>query len=95
VSSGPRTRRSSQTGSGYRHGAFARIPTAIPTNGILVETRGGFSTVDDGRNGAAMIKAGSGNFVVHADTFARSANDYRIPHRPGRQPNTSLGVRVS
>jgi iron complex outermembrane receptor protein len=61
-----------------------------PANGILVETRGGFSTVDDGRNGAAIVEAGAGNFVIHADTFARSANDYRIPQPPGRQANTSL-----
>ena len=86
---GPATLRyGSQAIGGVVNAVNNRIPTAIPVNGILVETRGGFSTVDEGRNGAAIVEAGSGNFVVHADTFARSANDYRIPH--GRQANTSL-----
>jgi iron complex outermembrane receptor protein len=44
--------------------------------------------VDGGRNGAAIVEAGAGNFVIHADTFARSAGDYRIPG--GTQANTSL-----
>jgi iron complex outermembrane receptor protein len=43
--------------------------------------------VDAGRNGAAVVEAGAGNFVIHADTFARSGNDYRIPG--GTQANTS------
>ena len=86
---GPATLRyGSQAIGGVVNAVNNRIPTAIPVNGILVETRGGFSTVDEGRNGAAIVEAGSGNFVIHADTFARSANDYRIPH--GRQANTSL-----
>ena len=88
---GPATLRyGSQAIGGVVNAVNNRIPTAIPVNGILVETRGGFSTVDDGRNGAAIVEAGSGNFVIHADTFARSANDYRIPQSPGRQANTSL-----
>ena len=87
---GPATLRyGSQAIGGVVNAVNNRIPTAIPTNGILVETRGGFSTVDDGRNGAAIVEAGAGNFVIHADTFARSAGDYRIP-APGRQANTSL-----
>jgi iron complex outermembrane recepter protein len=88
---GPATLRyGSQAIGGVVNAVNNRIPTAIPVNGILVETRGGFSTVDDGRNGAAIVEAGAGNFVIHADTFARSANDYRIPQPPGRQANTSL-----
>ena len=88
---GPATLRyGSQAIGGVVNAVNTRIPTAIPVNGILVETRGGFSSVDGGRNGAAIVEAGSGNFVIHADTFARSANDYRIPSSPGRQANTSL-----
>jgi iron complex outermembrane receptor protein len=88
---GPATLRyGSQAIGGVVNAVNNRIPTAIPINGILVETRGGFSTVDDGRNGGAIVEAGAGNFVVHADSFARSANDYRIPQPPGRQANTSL-----
>src|SRR5581483_9359861 len=86
---GPATLRyGSQAIGGVVNAVNNRIPTTIPTNGILVETRGGFSTVDDGRNGAAIVEAGAGNFVIHADTFARSAGDYGIPG--GTQVNTSL-----
>jgi iron complex outermembrane recepter protein len=88
---GPATLRyGSQAIGGVVNAVNTRIPTALPLNGILVETRGGFSSVDGGRNGAAIVEAGSGNFVIHADTFARSANAYRIPSSPGRQANTSL-----
>jgi iron complex outermembrane recepter protein len=88
---GPATLRyGSQAIGGVVNAVNNRIPTTIPTNGILVETRGGLSTVDGGRNGAAIVEAGSGNFVVHADTFARTASDYRIPEPPGKQANTSL-----
>ena len=76
---GPATLRyGSQAIGGVVNAVNNRIPTAIPTNGILVETRGGFSTVDDGRNGAAIVEAGAGNFVIHADTFARCRR--RLPH---------------
>jgi iron complex outermembrane recepter protein len=86
---GPATLRyGSQAIGGVVNAVNNRIPTAIPTNGILAETRGGFSTVDDGRNGAVIVEAGSGNFVIHADTFARSTSDYGIPG--GTQANTSL-----
>ncbi|HJU30018.1 MAG TPA: TonB-dependent receptor, partial [Hyphomicrobiaceae bacterium] len=89
---GPATLRyGSQAIGGVVNAVNSRIPTAIPANGILVETRGGFSTVDGGRNGAAIVEAGSGNFVIHADTFARGADDYRIPG--GTQANTSLDAR--
>jgi iron complex outermembrane recepter protein len=88
---GPATLRyGSQAIGGVVNAVNNRIPTAIPTNGILVETRGGLSSVDEGRNGAAIVEAGSGNFVIHADTSTRSSNDYRIPSPPWRQANTSL-----
>jgi iron complex outermembrane recepter protein len=86
---GPATLRyGSQAIGGVVNAVNNRIPTTIPPNGILIETRGGFSTVDDGRNGAAIVEAGSGNFVVHADTFARAADNYGIPG--GTQANTSF-----
>ena len=86
---GPATLRyGSQAIGGVVNAINNRIPEAIPAGGFRAETRGGFSTVDDGRNGSAMVEAGAGNFAVHADTFARSAGDYRIPG--GTQANTSL-----
>jgi iron complex outermembrane receptor protein len=63
-------------------------PDGDPQQRHLGRDARGFSTVDDGRNGAAIVEAGSGNFAVHADTFARSAGDYGIPG--GTQANTSL-----
>jgi iron complex outermembrane receptor protein len=88
---GPATLRyGSQAIGGVVNAVNTRIPEVVPPNGIVIETRGGLSSVDEGRNGAAIVEAGSGNFVIHADTFARSANDYRIPGSPGRQANTGL-----
>lgn len=88
---GPATLRyGSQAIGGVVNAINTRIPEVVPPKGIAIETRGGLSGVDDGRNGAAIVEAGSGNFVIHADTFARSSNDYRIPGSPGRQANTGL-----
>ena len=86
---GPATLRyGSQAIGGVVNAVNNRIPTMIPPNGILVETRGGLSSVDDGRNAATTVEAGAGNFVIHADMFARSAGDYSIPG--GKQANTGL-----
>jgi iron complex outermembrane receptor protein len=86
---GPATLRyGSQAIGGVVNSINSRIPEVIPPNGFIVETQGGISSVDNGRNGSAMVEAGSGNFVVHADTFKRTADDYSIPG--GKQANTSL-----
>jgi iron complex outermembrane receptor protein len=65
-----------------------RIPELVPPNGVVLETRGGWSSVDNGRDGSAMVEAGSGNFVVHADSFRRTSGDYSIPG--GTQANTGV-----
>ena len=86
---GPATLRyGSQAIGGVVNSINSRIPEVVPPNGFIVETQGGISSVDNGRNGSAMVEAGSGNFVVHADTFKRTADDYAIPG--GKQANTSL-----
>lgn len=59
-----------------------RIPTSIPTRGVSGELRGGFSSVDNGVDGAALVDAGAGNFAAHADIFGRGTQDYRVPHYP-------------
>ena len=88
---GPATLRyGSQAIGGVVNAINNRIPDGIPPAGFRAETRGGFSTVDDGRNGSMMVEAGAGNFAVHADAFKRAADDYRVPEPPGRQLNTSL-----
>jgi iron complex outermembrane receptor protein len=87
---GPATLRyGSQAIGGVVNGINTRIPELIPPNGIVLETRGGFSSIDNGRDGSALVEAGSGNFVVHVDTFKRTADDYGIPGG-GKQANTSL-----
>jgi iron complex outermembrane receptor protein len=63
-----------------------RIPTFSPPRGFAAEMRGGFSSVDDGRDGAFKATAGAAGVVVHADAFRRHADDYRTPR--GRQANT-------
>ena len=88
---GPATLRyGSQAIGGVVNAINNRIPTAIPTNGILVETRGGLSTVDDRAQRSGDRRGGRRQLRVHADTFKRTADDYRIPGRPGAQANTSL-----
>ena len=63
-----------------------RIPSFVPPRGFTAEMKGGLSSVDDGRDGAFAVTAGSGNFVVHADAFRRRAEDYDTPH--GTQANS-------
>ncbi|MEL6064014.1 MULTISPECIES: TonB-dependent receptor [unclassified Methylobacterium] len=56
-----------------------RVPTFIPANGIQGQVTSGFSSVDNGRLGAATVDAGGDGIAVHADGF-RTANDsYAIP----------------
>jgi iron complex outermembrane receptor protein len=90
-----------------------RIPDAMPCPPALAmsrgcaqyETRGAWSSVDNGIEGAQLFDAGVQNFAVHADMFGRRTSDYRIPSYPylgevdplvtqpgnfnGRQPNSS------
>lgn len=56
-----------------------RVPTFIPANGVQGQVISGFSSVDNGRLGAATVDAGGDGIAVHADGF-RTANDsYAIP----------------
>jgi iron complex outermembrane receptor protein len=86
---GPATLRyGSPTIGGVVNALNDRIPEMVPPLGIVLETRGGISSVDGSRNGSALVEAGSGSFVAHADMFSRTASDYGIPG--GKQANTSL-----
>jgi iron complex outermembrane receptor protein len=86
---GPATLRyGSQAIGGVVNAINNRIPETIPPKGYTAETQGGVSSVDRGRNGSALVEAGAGNFVVHADAFKRVSDDYRIPR--GTQANTSV-----
>ncbi len=63
-----------------------RIPTFVPKNGISGEIKGGYSSVDEGRDGAFKATAGVNGIVVTADHFRRRTEDYDTPH--GTQFNT-------
>ena len=56
-----------------------RIPTFIPRGGFTGRILGGYSSVDDGADGAMSATAGSGGVAIHADTFKREADDYASP----------------
>ena len=56
-----------------------RIPTFIPRGGFTGRILGGYSSVDDGADGAISATAGSGGVAIHADTFKRDADDYASP----------------
>ena len=56
-----------------------RIPTFIPKGGFSGRIIGGYSSVDNGADGAMSATAGSGGIVVHADAFKRDADDYSSP----------------
>lgn len=63
-----------------------RIPTFAPPNGISGQIADGYSSIDDGRDGAFKATAGVNGIVVHADAFKRQSEDYGTPL--GRQANT-------
>ncbi|HEX2839861.1 TonB-dependent receptor [Hyphomicrobium sp.] len=65
-----------------------RIPTFIPQGGINGAIKGGLTSVDEGRDGAFKVTAGSKatGFAVHADGFIRRAEDYDTPK--GKELNT-------
>jgi iron complex outermembrane receptor protein len=56
-----------------------RIPTFIPKGGFTGRIIGGYSSVDNGADGAMSVTAGSAGVVVHADGFKRDADDYSSP----------------
>ncbi|RVU16187.1 TonB-dependent receptor [Methylobacterium oryzihabitans] len=56
-----------------------RIPTFVPPNGLAAQVLGGYSSVDNGRNGAASLEAGGENVVLHLDGFRTAADSYATP----------------
>lgn len=72
-----------------------RIPSYVPANGFDARIRGGYSSVDEGRDGSFSTNAGAGNFAIHTDAFKRQAEDYDTPL--GHQANSFVdtdGVSV-
>lgn len=56
-----------------------RVPTFIPAKGYSGQVTTGFSSVDNGRLGAATVDAGGDGIAVHADGFASATDSYAIP----------------
>ena len=88
---GPATLRyGSQSIGGVVSSHNNRIPEAMPcptaiarTKGCAqFETRGAWSSVDRGIEGATIADMGAGSFAFHGDLFGRSTRDYRIPSYP-------------
>lgn len=86
---GPATLRyGSQSIGGVVSSTNNRIPDRLPCGAPCArfETRGAATTVDNGLEGGVLADAAAGNVAIHADAFARRADDYRIPG--GVQPNS-------
>lgn len=64
-----------------------RVPTFIPPNGVQGLVTTGYSSVDNGRLGAATVDAGADGFAIHADGFRTATDSYAIPG--GVQPNSA------
>ncbi len=56
-----------------------RVPTFIPAHGVQGQVTSGFSSVDNGRLGAATVDAGGDGVAVHADGFTTANDSYAIP----------------
>ena len=56
-----------------------QVPTFIPARGITGQVTTGYTTVDNGRLGAASVDAGANGIAVHADGFATATDSYAIP----------------
>ncbi len=72
----------SQSIGGVVSGTNNRIPDALPTRAAVTEFRGSAESVNNGLDGAVLLDAGHGHWAIHADAFARKADDYLIPNYP-------------
>jgi iron complex outermembrane receptor protein len=88
---GPATLRyGSQSIGGVVSSSNNRIPEAMPCPPAVAmskgcaqfETRGAWSSVDNGVEGAMIADIGARSFAFHGDVFGRSARDYGIPSYP-------------
>lgn len=100
---GPATLRwGSQAIGGVVNVTNNRIPETLPARPLSVETRGAFSSVDRGTEGAMLVDGRAGNVAFHADMSGRRAGDYSIPGYPylfppdpppivnSKQPNSAM-----
>lgn len=64
------------------YGVPVNAPAVSPAPCVTFETRSGYDTVNNGRDGGVLLDAGSKDFAVHADGYVRKTDDYRIPKNP-------------
>ncbi len=89
---GPATLRwGSQAIGGVVNAQNNRIPMPDTPQGFSGIIRNGFTSVDNGREGAIMINGRSGAYAVHLDMYKRIAADYNTPD--GKQANSSLRMQ--
>ncbi len=55
-----------------------RIPRAA-VEGIVGKVDAGFSSGNNGKNGAFLLEGGNKQFALHADVFSRSSEDVAVP----------------
>ena len=77
----------SQAVGGIVSAENGRIPSFIPQGGYAARVLSGYSSVNNGLDGAAVVDAGSGNVAVHADGYRSQGDDYGTPR--GRQLNSA------
>lgn len=56
-----------------------QVPTFIPARGVTGQVTTGYTTVDNGRIGAASVDAGADGIAIHADGFKTATDSYAIP----------------
>ncbi|GJE58377.1 TonB-dependent receptor [Methylobacterium trifolii] len=77
---GPATLRyGSQAIGGVVSAENNRVPTFIPARGIAGQVTTGYTSVDNGRLGAASVDAGYDGVAVHADGFRTATDSYATP----------------
>lgn len=65
------------------YGVPVKAPAAVSAAPcVTFETRSGYGSVNNSRDGGVLLDAGSKDFAVHADGYVRKTDDYRIPKNP-------------
>jgi iron complex outermembrane receptor protein len=65
-----------------------RVPESLPEKPVAAEVTGSYGSAADARDASVLLDARAGDFAIHADGFARRADDYSIPG--GTQPNSYI-----
>ena len=63
-----------------------RVPMALPEQSLSFEASGGYTSVNEGGEGAALVDGKLGQVALHADGFYRRTGNYDTPQ--GQQANS-------